>query len=261
MGDAPIAGRGAVVTGGGRGIGASVARALADGGARVVVVARSASETERVAADIRRRGGRADAVLCDVADEGAVRRMGDEARARLETVDLLILSAGTAASAPLRTITAAEWDRMMSVNARSAFLCAREFAPDMAARGWGRIVSIASIAGLTGGKYIAHYAASKHAVVGLVRSLAMEFLGTGVTVNAICPGYVDTPMTEETLANVAARTGLSREAALEAVLATTGQDRLLAPEEVAAEVVKLCGEETRDVTGRTIVVGAGAMHS
>jgi NAD(P)-dependent dehydrogenase (short-subunit alcohol dehydrogenase family) len=250
-----------VVTGGGRGIGAAVARSLAGAGAQVLVVARSTSETEQVAADIRRGGGRADAAVCDVAEESAVRQMGDEARTRMGGVDILVLSAGIAASAPFRAITTVDWDRMMNVNARSVFLGAREFVPDMVARGWGRVVAIASTAGLTGGKYIAHYAASKHAVVGLVRSLAMEIIGTGVTVNAVCPGYVDTPMTERTLANVAERTGLSRAEALEAVLATTGQDRLLSPEEVAAEVLRLCGEEARDVSGRAVVVGAGAVRA
>jgi len=261
VGKAPLDGRRAVVTGGGRGIGAAVARSLAGAGARILVVARSSSETEQVAADIRREGGLADAAVCDAAEESAVRQMGDEARTRMGGVDILVLSAGIAASAPLRAITTADWDRMMNVNARSVFLGAREFLPDMVARGWGRVVAIASTAGLTGGKYIAHYAASKHAVVGLVRSLAMEILGTGVTVNAVCPGYVDTPMTERTLANVAERTGLSRAGALEAVLATTGQDRLLTPEEVAAEVLRLCGEEARDVSGRAVVVGAGGVRA
>jgi len=256
--DGPLAGRGAVVTGGGRGIGAATARLLAEAGAAVLVAARTKGEIEGVAEEIRSRGGRAAAVTCDAAEEGDVQRLAREARSHLPAVDILVLSAGGAVSAPFRSITASEWDRMFAVNARSAFLGAREFLPDMAARGWGRVVAVASFAGLAGGKYIAHYSASKHAVVGLVRSLAVEFGGTGVTVNAVCPGYVETPMTERTLANVAARTGLDRKQSLEAVLKTTGQSRLLKPEEVADEIVRFCGEAAGNVTGRTVAMGVEA---
>lgn len=253
----PFDGRGAVVTGGGRGIGAAVAGALAHAGAAVVVAARTAAEVEKVAALLRERGGKAWAVVSDVADEKSVKQLGDAARYHLGTVDILVNNAGASASAPLKKITLEEWNRIFHANATSTFLCSREFAPGMAERGWGRIVNVASIAGLTGAKYIAHYCAAKHAVVGFSRALAVELTGTGVTVNAVCPGYVNTQMTDRTLALVESRAGLSRDLALASVLATTGQQRLITPEEVAAAVRTLCMEDAREVSGETVVLNGG----
>ena len=250
----PLAGRGAVVTGGGRGIGAAVARALADAGATVVVAARSADEIERVAAELRSRGEVAWAIACDVADEGSVRRLGAEAGRRLASVDILVNNAGVSSSSPFQRITLAEWSQVLAVSATGTFLCTRELVRGMVERGWGRIVNMASVAGLAGAKYVAHYAAAKHAVVGFTRSIALELVGTGVTANAVCPAYVDTPMTEGALAHVQSRAGLPREQALAAVLATTGQARLVAPDEVAAAVLELC-QGASEVTGRTVVLG------
>lgn len=254
----PLDGRGAVVTGGGRGIGAAVARALADAGARVVVAARTRDEIERVAAALRERGARAWAVVCDVVDEASVRALGGEARRLLGAVEILVNNAGGSSSAPLRKIALEEWNRMLAVNATGTFLCTREFAPGMVERGWGRVVNVASLAGLEGAKYIAHYCAAKHAVVGFTRAAAAEFAGSGVTVNAVCPGYADTPMTERTLANVESRAGLSREQALAAVLATTGQERLVTPDEIAAAVLALCRADAGDANGRAVVLGRGS---
>lgn len=256
-----LARRGAVVTGGGRGIGAAVARALAAAGASIVVAARSRAEIEGVASELRDRGARAWSFACDVADEASVWKLGTEARRRLGAVDILVNNAGDGAAAPLRKITLAEWNRILGVNATSTFLCTREFAPEMADRGWGRVVNVASRAGLTGAKYVGHYCAAKHAVVGFTRSVALEYAGTGVTVNAVCPGYVATPMTERTLANVEASTGLKREEALRTVLATTGQERLLHPEEVAVAVLRLCGEGAGDVNGEAILLPEGGLAS
>lgn len=237
---APLLGRGAVVTGAGRGIGAAVARALVEAGAAVVVCARTAAEIGRTAADLRAVGGRVWAVPCDVRDEGAVGGMAEVARGHLGTVDILVNNAGTASSALLHKLSLAEWDDTFAVIARGTFLCTRAFLPAMLERGWGRVVNVASVAGLHGGKYIAHYAAAKHAVIGFTRSAAIEFADTGVSINAVCPAYVDTPLTQRTLATVQARTGLDSAAALQAVLAAEDQTRLVTPVEVAAAVVDLC---------------------
>lgn len=260
MRDAPLIGRAALVTGGGRGIGAAAARRLAAAGAAVGVVARSRPEVEAVAEGIRVSGGKAHAFACDVADEESVRALGRQAAASLGHVDILVLSAGAALAGRFADVTAADWDAMMRSNARSAFLCAREFVPAMAERGWGRVIAVASIAGLTGGKYIAPYAASKHAAVGLVRCLAAEYESRGVTANAVCPGYVDTSITREAVANTMARGGLSHPEALAAILGTTGQDRLLTPEEVADAIVEMAARE-RGATGQTPVLGARAPAS
>ena len=258
-----LAGRGAVVTGAGRGIGAAVARALSTEGARVVLAARTEDEIEKVASEIQARGGRgaeAWAVTCDVTEEESVIRLGREARRLLGEVGILVNNAGESASAPLRKITLADWDRMLRVNATGTFLCTRELAPEMAERGWGRIVNVASIVGLMGAKYVAHYSAAKHAVLGFTRSIALEFAGTGVTVNAVCPAYVDTPMTERTLANVSARSGVPRDDALAMVLLSAGQERLVSAEEVAAAVIDLCtGDGER--TGEAIVLSSGGLST
>lgn len=251
---APLAKRGAVVTGGGRGIGAAVARSLADAGAALVLVGRHAEDIDRVAAEIRQRGGSASSFPCDVTNEDNVRRLGDAARMRLGNVDILVNNAGVAASAPLRKITFEEWNRMLAVHVTGTFLCTRELVHGMIERGWGRVVNMASIAGLEGAKYVAHYSAAKHAVIGFTRSVALELVDTGVTINAVCPGYVDTPMTERTLANVQAKTGLDRAAALAAVLASAGQERLVTPEEVATAVLALCREDSR-ANGEAVVLG------
>ena len=253
----PLSGRGAVVTGGGRGIGAAVARSLAAAGAAVVVAARTRSEIEEVAAGIESDGGRAHAVACDVTEEESVAGLERAAREALEAVDVLVTAAGVASSAPLHRVSLREWERALAVNATGTFLCLRAFVPAMAERGWGRVVSVASVAALEGAPYISAYAASKHAALGLVRSVAAETARRGVTVNAVCPGYVDTAMTERTLERIVERTGRSRERALREVLERAGQRRLLEPEEVAAAVLSLCEEEPGVTTGRAIRLEEG----
>lgn len=255
MADRSLAGKVALVTGGGRGIGAAAARRLAGAGASVAVAARTQREVDAVAREIREAGAHASAHAHDVSDEAGVRALAREVREALGPVDVLVLSAGAAAAGRFSDVTVSDWDHMMRVNARSAFLTAREFAPVMAERGFGRIIAVASIAGLSGGKYIAPYAASKHAVVGLIRCLAEELEGKGVTANAICPGYVDTSITREAVAGAMSRGGLSHPEALAAILGTTGQERLLTPEEVADAVLRVATDRS-GATGQTVVLGA-----
>jgi NAD(P)-dependent dehydrogenase (short-subunit alcohol dehydrogenase family) len=243
-----------VVTGAGRGIGAAVAASLAAAGAHVVVAARTTAEIEAVAASLRARGARAWAVACDVADEAAVRALAARALEHAGHVDVLVNAAGDGGSAPFDRLTLADWRAMLDAHATGTFLCTRQFVPAMRERGFGRVVNVASVAGLEGARYIAHYAAAKHAVVGFTRSVARELEGSGVTINALCPGYVDTPMTQRTIANVVARTGRSPEAALASVLASAGQERLLAPSEVAAAALELCTDAAESTNGKAVVL-------
>ena len=179
---------GAVITGGGRGIGAAVARELAENGAKVVVSARSMNEIEAVAQELTAVGHIAHAIKCDVADENSVEMMAKEAAVLLDTVDILVTNAGIARSNPVKRLSHEEWSQIMAVNATGTFLCSKAFLPGMLERRWGRVINVASVAGLRGSSYIAAYTASKHAQVGFTRALAAEVAEQGITVNAICPG-------------------------------------------------------------------------
>lgn len=256
-----LPGKTAVVTGGGRGIGSAVARALAAEGARVVVAARSRDQVDGVARELRERGFEAHAAACDVTSENSVAELERVAAAALGQVDILVNNAGTASSAPIKSTTLEEWNRIMAVNATGPFLCTRAFIPGMAERRWGRVVNVASITSRMGSPYIAAYTASKHAVLGLTRVAAAEYAGKGVSVNAVCPGYVDTEMTSESVARVMQRTGLDRERALAGILATVNQKRLISVEEVAFAVVSLCAEQAGGINGQAIVIDGGGLLS
>jgi NAD(P)-dependent dehydrogenase (short-subunit alcohol dehydrogenase family) len=250
-------GKGAVVTGGGRGIGEAIARLLAAEGAAVVVAARSSVETERVAEDLREAGHRAWSVPCDVTDPAQVGELARVAREALGRVDLLVNNAGAASSAPLSRITLEEWNRLFAVNATSTLLCTQAFLPGMVETGWGRVVNVASIAGRTGAPYIAAYAAAKHAVLGFTRSVAAEVAAKGVTVNAVCPGYVDTAMTEGSVARISATTGRPAAEARALLENASPQRRLFSPEEVAYAVLCLCDERARGINGQAIGLDGG----
>ena len=249
-----LVGRAAVVTGGGRGIGAATAIALAEAGASVAIAARNEAQVVEVAAQLRRNGLEAFAFRCDVTDPRQVRDLALSASEAMGRVDILINNAGTATSNPLSRIALTEWEHIMAVNATGTFLCTQAVFPAMLERGWGRIVNVASVAGLEGDRYIAAYVAAKHAVVGFTKAVAAEALGTGVTVNAVCPGYVDTPLTDETIARIMHVTGRSWHDALRSILAQAGQPRLIRAAEVAETILDLCADHAAARNGEIVVL-------
>lgn len=243
-----LQGKRALVTGGGRGIGRAIALRLAADGAHVLVAGRTRAEIEETAAAA---GG--TAVPLDVEDRAAIAGLPE----RIGAVDVLVNNAGTAGSAPFDRTPDALWDSMLAVNVTSAFLLCRALVPDMVKAGWGRVVNVASNAGLSGYSYTVAYCASKHAMVGLTRALAAEIAKSGVTVNAVCPGWVDTKMTDDAVARIVKKTGRTEAEARRSLEAMSPQGRLVEPAEVAHAVAMLCGEAARGIHGQAIVVDGG----
>jgi NAD(P)-dependent dehydrogenase (short-subunit alcohol dehydrogenase family) len=247
-----LGGRQALVTGGSRGIGAQVARALAQAGARVTVLGRSQKELAQVAAEI---GGVAIAV--DLADRGDTDRALHEIAQQTAVVDILVNNAGIAESAALADTTDAAWDQMFAVNVTATMRLTRALLPAMVKKGWGRVINIASNAGLTGYQYSSAYCASKHAVVGFTRALAMDIARTGVTVNAVCPGWVETQLAQDAVERIARKTGRSQAESRAALVAMTPQRRMITPDEVAFVVTRLCADQARGIHGQALVVDGG----
>ena len=251
----------ALVTGGGRGIGEAIARRLAADGARVVVTGRTQADIERVAAELNEaRAHGIDnhlALVADLADRAATDAFLASLLAAVERVDILVNNAGIAVSAPLSKVADDSWDRIMEVNATAPFRLCRALIPGMVERKWGRVVNIASNAGVSGYRYSAAYCASKHALVGMTRALAVDLARKGVTINAVCPGWVATRMVEEATERIASKTGRSQEQALAALASMSPQGRVLDPTEVAHVVAHLVSDLARGIHGQALVIDGG----
>lgn len=248
------AGRLAVVTGGSRGIGRACAAALLRQGCRVLITGRDAGALADAEAELSRLG-EVRAISLDVTDLPAVERV-----LSAEEVDILVANAGTDLSARFQRTTIDDWHRLLEVNATSVFACAQAVLPRMLQAGFGRVVVVASIAGRAGLKYGAAYTASKHAAVGLVRALALEVAGSGTTVNAICPGFVETDMADRVAQRIVAATGRTADEAKEVLRQQSPLGRMVAPEECAAAVAYLASDAAAAVNGQALVIDGGALQ-
>src|SRR5258708_5292834 len=252
--DRPLSGRHAVITGASRGIGAAIAFELARLGADLTLVARGLPALRTIAGRLRdQTGARAAEHALDVTDDAAVAKLAGA----LQAPPILVNNAGAADSAPPARTDGALWRRMLDLNLTSVYAVTRAVAPAMIAAGWGRVVNIASTAGLKGYPYVSAYVAAKHGVVGLTRALAVEFARTGVTVNAVCPSYTDTPMLDGAIAAIAAKTKRSTEDARAQLAASNPMGRLVTPQQVATAVGWLCRPEAASITGQAIPVAGG----
>lgn len=247
-----LAGKHALVTGGARGIGAAITRALVAHGARVTITGRDEKRLARAAQDFG-----AEFVVGDVTDQGAVQRAFESAKKAFGRVDILVNNAGQVASAPFLKTDAQLWRNMQMVNLDGTFYFAQAALPGMLEAGWGRIVNVASTAGLAGYAYVSAYCAAKHAVVGLTRALATEVATKGVTVNAVCPGYTDTDMVRDSVKKISEKTGKTKDAVVAELTSRNPQRRLILPEEAANAVAWLCLPGSEAVNGQAIAVAGG----
>lgn len=243
----------ALITGGGTGIGRAIAVRLSEMGVRVTVVGRRPEPLAEIARDL----SSAQTVAFDVTDEAAIKEGISTATGRFGPVDILINNAGAAGSAPFAKTTLEAWRAMLEVNLTGVFLMSRAVLPGMMERGRGRIVNVASTAGLKGYAYVAPYCAAKHGVVGLTRSLALEVAKRGITVNAVCPGYTETELLERSVANIVEKTGAGEDEARKRLVEVNPQGRFVQPEEVAETVAWLLGPNSESMNGQAIAVAGG----
>jgi NAD(P)-dependent dehydrogenase (short-subunit alcohol dehydrogenase family) len=254
----PLSHRHALVTGASRGIGAAIVRRLAEMGASVTLVSRSEGPLQELARELQEEHGRPfHAAPADVTESVAVTRAFATAREAGGPIDILVNNAGAVESVPFLKLSDEQWSGIIDINLTSAFHCTRLALPDMVEAGWGRVINLASIAGVTGVPYVAPYVAAKHALVGLTRSLAVEFAGKGVTVNAVCPGYVDTELVSGSVDALAAKTGRSHEELRAALIRNNPSRRMLTVDEVASAVGWLAHPEQAMVNGHALVLSGG----
>jgi NAD(P)-dependent dehydrogenase (short-subunit alcohol dehydrogenase family) len=252
-----LSGLHAVVTGAGSGIGAACARELARLGATVTLLGRRRDRLDAQAKGIAEQGGAAGVDVLDVTDAAAVPAAFEAATKRFGPIEILVNNAGAAESAPFARTSLALFERLMRVNLTGAFLCTQAVLPAMLKARRGRIVNVASTAGLKGYAYVTAYCAAKHGLVGLTRALALETAKSGVTVNAVCPGYTETELVDQAIAAIAAKTGRGTEAARAELASTNPMGRLVTPDEVAATVAYLCLPSSAAITGQSLVIAGG----
>ncbi len=239
----------AVVTGGATGIGLAITKDLVAAGVRVTIASRNSDRVADVASSLDGVTG----VTLDVTDSENIRSVFDAAG----PVDILVNNSGIAHAAPFEKTTMEHWSHIMAVNLTGVFLCMQAALPSMRERDSGRIINIASTAGLKGYGYISAYAASKHGVIGMTRSLALELASTGITANCVCPGFTDTPMAETAIENISSKTSRSKEEAIAELIRHNPQNRLVTPEEVAGAVLWLCQDSSGSINGQSIAVAGG----
>ena len=247
-----LEGRHALITGGGTGIGAAAAAHLHAAGAKVSLLGRRLEPLQQAA---ERFGGHA--VTCDVTQPDQIKRAFDDARNVNGPIEMLVVNAGIAESAPFHKMTREGWNRIIATNLTAAFDCTQAALPDLMASENGRLVYVASVASLRGVPYAAHYAASKHGLLGLMRSLAAEYAKTNLTVNAVCPGYVDTPMTDQSVARVSEITGRSAEDSRGIITNMNASGRLVDPQAIGNVIAMLCLPLSRDINGAAITLDGG----
>ena len=244
-----LEGRHALVTGGATGIGLAITKSLQSAGARVTIASRNIERVNAVASELDGVTG----VQLDVSDAANITAVFEQAG----PVDILVNNAGIALAAPFEKTSLEQWSKIMAVNLTGVFLCTQAVLASMRERNKGRIINIASTAGLKGAPYISAYAGSKHGLIGMTQSLALEFATSGITANCVCPGFTDTQMVGDAITNITSKTGRSGDEALAKLVQYNPQKRLITPEEVADTVLWLCQDSSRSITGQSIVIGGG----